>query len=147
MERLLDAIANRLTIRVTTEEQSEQISEGVSVSWTMYEHKPISEDIRKIFKKEFNNHLFTKLTEAEIGDSVEYLYECGNVRPIGTILDYANDNMADVLDKLPKLEEGEQYDLPTDTYIGFILQNKGEDGKFRTKISGCSKWIIDELSK
>ena len=49
-----------------------------------------------------------------------YIFDRSCREDLGTIISYANDNMAEVLMKLPPLKEGEEYHLPNDTI--FILE-------------------------
>lgn len=147
MEKLLNAIASRLTVRVTVEEQSEKMLEGVlTVTMAMFEHKDVSDEVRELFKKELNNHLSTKLKEIEVGEYVDYGFDYGQVRPLGTLMEDANDNLAEVLLKLPPLNDGECYDFPCDTYIRFTLTGKDEqEAKVKPNIV-CS-WIMEAYNK
>ncbi len=143
MEKLLNAIASRLNVRVTIEEEFEQTSEGVlTVTMAMYDHKEVSEEVRELFKKELNNHLFTKLKETELGEDVEYGFDYGNVRPLGTLMEDANDNLAEVLLKLPPLKDGESYDFPCDTYIRFTVTGR-EEKEITVKPNIVCSWIME----
>ena len=147
MEKLLDAIASRLTVRVTVEEQSEKTLESVlTVTMAMFDHKDVSEEVRKLFKKELNNHLFTKLGEIEVGEYVDYGFDYGQVRPLGTLMEDANDNLAEVLLKLPPLNDGECYDFPCDTYIRFMLTEKDEN-EATVKPNIVCQWIMEAYNK
>lgn len=143
MEKLLNAIASRLTVRVTVKKQSEKTLEGVlTVTMAMFDHKDVSDEIRELFKKEFNNHLFTRLKEIEVGEYVEYGFDYGNLRPLGTLMEDANDNLAEVLLKLPPLNDGEFYDFPCDTYIRFTMTGKDENEATVKPNIVCS-WIME----
>ena len=149
MEKLLNAIASRLSVRVTVEESSKKTLEGVltlTVKMKMYDHRDVSEEVRKLFKKELNNHLFTKLQEIEVGEYVDYEFECGQVRPLGTLMKDANDNLAEVLLKLPALEDGESYELPFETYIRFTLTGKDNQGA-TVKSNIVCPWIIEAYNQ
>lgn len=147
MEKLLNAIASRLNVRVTVEEQAEETLEGVlTVKMAMFDHKDVSDEVRQLFKKELNNHLFTKLHEVEVGEYVEYGFDYGRVRPLGTLMEDANDNLAEVLLKLPTLPAGESYDFPCDTYIRFTLTEKDEN-EATVKPNIVCPWIIEAYNK
>ena len=141
MEKLLNAIASRLYVRVVVEEQSEKTLQGVvTVTMHMFDHRDVTDEVRELFKKELNNHLFTKLQNMEAGEYVEYGFDYGNVRPLGTLMEDANDNLAEVLLKLPTLNDGETYDFPCDTYIRFTLTEKDEK-KVSLKPNTVCQWI------
>lgn len=147
MEKLLNAIASRLNVRVVVEEQSEKTLQGVlTVTMQMFDHRDVTDEVRELFKKELNNHLFTKLQKMEAGEYVEYGFDYGNVRPLGTLMEDANDNLAEVLLKLPALKDGETYDFPCDTYIRFTLTKKDEKTA-SVKPNTVCQWIMEAYSK
>ena len=119
MGKLLDVIASQLKIRVDAEENC---------------YKDVSEEVRKLFGREFNHHLYRKLKTIDVGEYVDYMYECGHSRPLGTIMYNANDNLAEVLKKLPELPDGESYAFPPNSYIAFTLTSKYHK-QFKIKIS------------
>ena len=143
MEKLLNAIASRLNVRVIAEESSSSAVDSIiTVTMHMYDYKETSDEVKELFKKELNNHIFNKLQEIEVNESVEYMFECGQVRPLGSIMDDANDNLAEVLQKLPALPEGEKYTLPFETYIRITLTKKSEDDV--KVMPHVSDWIREE---
>lgn len=147
MEKLLNAIASRLSVRVTVEEDAKETPEGIlQVKMFMYDHKDVSDEVRDLFKKELNNHLFIKLQEIEVDEYVDYEFECGQVRPLGTLREDANDNLAEVLLKLPALKEGESYDLPVETYIRFTLISKNNQ-KVTVKPNIICPWIMEAYNQ
>ena len=147
MEKLLDAFASGLTVRFTVKEQSEKTLEGVlAVTMAMFNHKNISDEVKELFKQELNNHLFTKLKEIKVGEYVDYGYDYGQVRPLGTLIEDANDNLAEVLLKLPPLNDGECYDFPFDTYIRFTLTEKDER-KAKVQPNFVCSWIMEAYNK
>lgn len=147
MEKLLSAIVSRLKVQVTVEEQSENTLEGVlTLRMAMFEHKDVSDEVKELFKKELSDHLFTKLHEIEVGEYVEYGFDYGNVRPLGTLMEDANDNLAEVLLKLPTLPAGESYNFPCDTYIRFTLTGK-EENKVTVKPNTRCSWIMQAYKK
>jgi len=109
MAKLLDVIVSQLRIRVDEKENSD---------------KEVPSEVMELFKKEFNHHLYRKLKTIKVGEYVDYMFECGYSRPLGTIVYNANDNLAEVLKKLPKLPEGESYAFPPNSYIAFTLTGK-----------------------
>ncbi len=147
MEKLLNAIASRLTVRVTVEEQSEKTLEGVlTVTMAMFEHRDVSDEVKELFKKELNNHLFTKLQDIEVGEYVHYGFDYGQVRPLGTLMEDANDNLAEVLLTLPALEDGESYEFPCNTYIRFTLTGR-DDKEATVKPNIVCTWIMEAYNK
>ena len=147
MDKLLNAIASRLTIRVVVEEESEKTLQGVvTVTMQMFDHRDVEEEVKELFKKELNNHLFTKLQDLKVGEYVDYGFAYGDVRPLGTLMEEANDNLAEVLLKLPALNDGETYDFPCNTYIGFTLSERNEE-KATVKPNYLSTWIMEAYSK
>ena len=147
MEKLLNAIASRLNVRIVVEEQSEKTLQGVlTVTMQMFDHRDVTDEVRELFKKELNNHLFSKLQKMEAGEYVEYGFDYGNVRPLGTLMEDANDNLAEVLLKLPALKDGETYDFPCDTYIRFTLTKKDEKAA-SVKPNTVCQWIMEAYSK
>lgn len=147
MEKLLNAIASRLNVRVVVEEHSEKTLQGVLyVTMQKFDHKDVTNEVRELFKKELNNHVFTKLQKMEAGEYVEYGFDYGNVRPLGTLMEDANDNLAEVLLKLPTLNDGETYDFPCDTYIRFTLTEKDEETA-SVKPNMVCQWIKEAYSK
>ena len=89
---VLEAIASRLTVRTVVQEQSGSGPMGLGVTMQMYDHKEVSDEVKALFEEELDNHLRSKLQGMEIGDSVDYGFEYGNVRPLGTLMEDANDS-------------------------------------------------------
>lgn len=148
MDKLLNAIASRLNVRVVVKEEKDTnlVNGVVTFSMEFFDYRDVSDEVRELFKKELNNHLFSKLQEAKIGEHVEYGFDYGNVRLLGTLMEEANDNLAEVLLKLPALNDGEEYVFPCDTYIGFTLIDK-KYNHFNAKASMVSPWIREAYSK
>lgn len=141
MDKLLNAIASRLTIRVVVEEESDKKLQGVdTVTMQMFNHRDVEDEVKELFKQELNNHLFTKLQDLKVDEYADYSFAYGNVRPLGTLMKEANDNLAEVLLKLPALNDGETYELPCDTYIVFRLTERNEE-RVTVKPIYASAWI------
>ena len=88
MEKLLNAIASRLNVRVIAEESSSRALDSIiTVTMHMYDYKEAPDEVKELFRKELNNHIFNKLQEVEVDESVEYMFECEQVRPLGSIID------------------------------------------------------------
>lgn len=120
MERVLDEIASKLNVQVVVKERVKRSIDGALISTEKWlEHRDVTDEVRELFKKELENHLFNKLQNMKVGEYVEYGFDYGDVRPLGTIMENANDNLAEVLLKLPALNDGETYSFPCDTYIRF----------------------------
>lgn len=148
MDKLLNAIASRLNVRVVVKEERDTnlVNGVVTLSIEFFDYRDVSDEVRELFKKELNNHLFSKLQEAKIGEHVEYGFDYGNVRPLGILMEDVNDNLAEVLLKLPVLNDGERYTFPCDTYVRFTLTDKKDD-HFNAKPSMVSPWIMEAYSK
>lgn len=147
---VLEAIASRLTVRTVVQEQSGSGPMGLGVTMQMYDHKEVSDEVKALFEEELDNHLRSKLQGMEIGDSVDYGFEYGNVRPLGTLMEDANDNLAEVLLKLPALGKGESYEFPYETYIKLLVAERNkEENHFDLVLdrSTASPWIMEALSK
>ena len=141
MEKLLNAIASRLTIRSVNEERkTTTVNSPITVTIHPFGYEERMNSIRERFKKELNEHIFRKLQKRKTGGYVDYMFECGKHRPLGYIMDEANDNLAEVLQKLPVLQNGERYVLPANTYFSFILLKKDEN-EVEVKVEILSKWI------
>lgn len=125
MEKLLNAIVSKLEIRTPVEEHFKEELNGVlNIKMTMFKHRNVPDEVKEQFKKEFNNHLYMKCKEENGFGYVDYIFEYGLKRPIGKLMEDANDNLAEVLLKLPPLNEGESYELPSDTYMRFSVGKK-----------------------
>lgn len=59
-----------------------------------FDHRDVENEVKELFKKELNNHLFTKLQQLKVGEYVDYNFECGNVRPLGRLMEETNDGEA-----------------------------------------------------
>lgn len=140
MEKLLDEIASRLSVQIVEREEYEKGLDGTLTLMQAFSYRDVTDEVRKLFKKELYNHMFTKLLqEMEVGEYVEYGFDYGDERPLGTLMEDANDNMAEVLLKLPALNEGERYVLPGDTYICFTLM--GREAKQVSITAKMCLWI------
>lgn len=147
MDKLLNAITSKLTVRIVVEKKLEKtLQGGVTVTMQMFDHRDVEDEVKELFKKELNNHLFAKLQEMKVGEKVEYGFAYGNERPLGTLMEEANDNLAEVLLKLPTLKEGEEYDFPCNTYIGFTLIKRSKK-KATVKPNYVSSWIMEAYSE
>ena len=126
MEKLLNTLANGLSIRFKKSEDYE--GEGLNVTFQSFDYRPVTKEVQELFKSKFKEHLFAKLKELESpGNFVEYSFKHGVVYPMSSLLDTANDNMAEVLLQLPALEAGESYNLPENTFVSFRLLEKNGD--------------------
>ncbi len=124
MDRLLNAIASGLNIR--SHNRSEEVIQKA----------------RKKFISELEKHLFSKLENLEVGQCITYSFNYENISE--TIIEKVNNNMKEVLLKLPALEKGERYIFPQDTYFSFKLTDRIESGG-TVVINGISSWIIENI--
>lgn len=148
MEKLLNAIASGLNVWVVVEEQSEEktLNGVLTVTMEMFNHRDVTDEVRALFKKELKNHLFSKLQRMEVGGYVEYRFNRDNVRPLGTLMKNFNDNLAEVLMKLPFPKDGGFYDFPCNTYFSFTLTKKYEKSVSIMADTVC-QWIMEAYSK
>ena len=145
MEKLLNAMASCLFVRVTKKEGA-YVPEGAVVSFdNEFDHNETDDETKAIFKRAFKRHLVSKMKEMKDGGIVEYTYDYETRGPLGTIMEDANKNMAEVLLELPSLKEGKCYEFPYDTYIRFKLV-KRDKKKNRVEIEVCD-WISEELKR
>ena len=146
MEELLNAIVSKLKIRfIVNENLGNQLEGGTFGIVSRFEFKDVTEEVKEIFKKELIQNLISKLQRAKKGEYIEYEYNFETKKPLGKIMRNANDNLAEVLLKLPKLQYGEWYDLPSDTRFYFKL---GEIKSERANVEAdVSNWIIEEINK
>ncbi len=143
MEKLLNAMASCLFLRVT-EKEGAYVPEGAVASFTNeFDHKETDDETKTIFKRAFKRHLVSKMKEMKDGGIVEYTYDYETRGPMGTIMEDANKNMAEVLLELPSLKDGECYEFPYDTYIRFKFEKRGKK-KNGVKFEAC-EWIMEEL--
>lgn len=147
MDKLLNAIASGLNIRAVVCKQSEEaLQNDLIITTRMFVYKDVTYNVRRIFKRELKKHLLSKLSKIEVGEYVDYSFSYGKVKHLGTIIKEANDNMAEVLLKLPKLKEGENYEFPPNTYISFKLIDRYETGG-TVEINIISPWIMEKYGK
>lgn len=144
MEKLLDAIASGLDIR-GAEEKDLKVSDEypliIETDW--YDYKEVSQEVIELFKKELINHLIENVKKLDVGEHVDYGFEYDS-KPLGTLIEGANDNLAEMLLKLPALDEGESYELPEDTYVRFTVTRKNND-KVIVMPDRVSPWIMGAL--
>lgn len=137
MEKLLNAIASRLTVRIVVEEQPYETLQGLNITMQIFELRDVTDEVRELFKKELKNHLFTKLQNMRFCESVAYSFDYNKG---------ANDNLAEVLLKLPILNDGEYYVFTSETYIRFTVA-KREAENTTIDLSVVSPWIMEACSK
>jgi len=144
MEKLLDAIASGLDIR-GAEEKDLKVSDEypliIETDW--YDYKEVSQEVIELFKKELINHLIENVKKLDVGEHVDYGFEYDS-KPLGTLMEEANDNLAEVLFKLPALNEGEAYELPEDTYVRFTVTERDKN-KVIANPDIVSPWIMEAL--
>ncbi len=147
INKLLNAITEGLNLRCLVDEQPEEKLEGdLTLKVTMFSTKDVSDEVKELFKQEFYNHLLEKFRESEEGEFITYSFNDGMKKYIGTVQQQANDNMAEVLLKLPSLEKGESYQFPDDTYVTFALIEKS-DQKMYAEVAKASAWIQEKYKK
>lgn len=144
MEKLLDAIASGLDIR-GAEEKDLKVSDEypliIETDW--YDYKEVSQEVIELFKKELRNHLIENVKKLDVGEHVDYGFEYDS-KPLGTLMEEANDNLAEVLLKLPAHDERESYKLPEDTYVRFTVTERYEN-KVLVNPDIVSPWIMGAL--
>lgn len=147
MDKLLTVIASGLDIRSAVNINFEKVlQDNSNVIASESDYQEVINKARRRFKKEFKNHLFNKLKKIEVGEYVDYYFDYGNIRPLGIIMERANDNMAEVLIKLPTLKDGECYVFPHGTYISFELIERYQKGG-TVKLNSICSWIKEAYTK
>ena len=87
--------------------------------------------------------MIENVKKLDVGEHVDYGFEYDS-KPLGTLMEEANDNLAEVLLKLPALDEGESYELPEDTYVRFTVTERYEN-KVLVNPDIVSPWIMGAL--
>lgn len=125
MGKLLNAIASQLSIRSNNENVGIDVDKGtINTDNKRYIYNDVPEKTRAQFKRVFHQHMYRKLSKMKVGDSLNYMFDCGNDRPLSLIMDDANQNLAEVLQKLPELPEGESYAFPPNSCVEITLMAK-----------------------
>ena len=149
MEKLLNLLSSKLQIRTHAAQQPTTISVGYREFvglFKRFEYRDAPERVKALFKEKLEEHIFSKTEKLNVGEKIAYSFDYRNVRPLGTLMYEANDNMAEVLLALPKLGNGEYYALPLDTY--FSLEVTEKTGISTTsKLKDMSWWINKEYNK
>ena len=148
MEKLLNMLSNKLQIRTHAVQQVNTISSGNRKfvgPFKRFEYIEVPNEVKTLFKEKLEAHIFSKADQIEAGEKLEYSFDYGNARPLGTLMNEANDNVAEVLLGLPKLCDGECYVLPLDTYFCFVVTEKSEIGT-TLELANMSGWIKREYN-
>ena len=131
MGKLLDAVASQLSIRSISEEGG------------IYTQKDVTEETRELFKKEFHQDMYRKLKKIKVGQSIDYIFGSIDNKLTAEPSIKVNENLAEVLNKLPKLESGEIYAFPPNSYICITLTaQRAKRGQKRMKISLVSDAFV-----
>ena len=140
MDRLLDIVSEKLIVRFKLKgnEDTDHI-EGIRSLSSGIGYRFISKEVKDLFKTLLEEHVVSKLEESDFEESVMYVFDRSCKEDLGTIIRHANDNMAEVLMKLPPLKEGEEYHLPNDTV--FILEPYEESSDIYAVVLYFSEWI------
>ena len=148
MEKLLNALSKKLQIRTPAVQQVKTISLGDRKfvgPFKRFEYIEVPNEVKTLFKDKLHTHIFSKADLIGLEAKLEYSFDYGNVRPLGTLINEANDNMAEVLLELPKLGDRECYVLPLDTYFSFTVTEKSEIGT-TLELTNMSEWIKKEYN-
>lgn len=116
MEKLLEAFASGLLIRVSSE-----MKEAVN--------KPANEEQKAVFKEVLRKHLDSVGERRKLDDVVTYDFHLGRIRgerrdQHEEFIESYNGNLAEVILRLPELPEGESYVFPTPTSVSFKIVAK-----------------------
>lgn len=135
-DKLLNAIASTLTVQSYVDDQYET-PDGVStVAMRMPNYRDVTDEVKELFKQELKKHMSTKLEKMKVGEHVEYGFDYSHLRR--TLMEDMNDNLKEVLLKLPALNEGEKYNLRYDTYLCVTLTKK-EAEKVSVTVETCQR--------
>lgn len=145
MEKLLDVIARGLYIKGPEEKYKEDKIEDypLHVESNWFTEKAVSQEVEEMFKNEFRKDVIERVKKLDIGDHVEYGFGY-DIKPEGTLIEGANDNLARIILKLPTLNEGEHYEMTEDTYVRFTVTRKNND-KVIVMPDRVSPWIMKAL--
>jgi len=131
MGKLLDAVASQLSIRSICKESGNYIN------------KDVTKETKELFKKEFQRHMYLKLKKIKVGETIDYVFGSIDNKLGAQPMNSANENLAEVLNKLPQLENGESYAFPNNSYIYITLTaQKAKRGQKRMKISLVSDSFV-----
>lgn len=131
MGKLLDAVASQLSVRSTDKE---------SGSYTIRE---ATEETRELFKKVFQRDMYLKLKKIKVGETIDYVFGSIDNGLADQPIIKANENLEEILNKLPRLESGESYAFPPNSYICITLTaQKAKKGQKRMKISLMSDSFV-----
>lgn len=122
---LIEAFATGLMIKRPKEMETEDFAFTVIIN----EHQRVPPATYESFKDRLYS-LHKRLRNLQEGETIVYNYgENG-----------ASEELAKVLKKLPKLEDGSSYIFPDNTYLIFSNKGKSEEGKTEIEIR-ISDWI------
>lgn len=124
---LIEALATGLMVKQPKEMKTETFLFTGIVS----EHRKVPPATSESFKDRLHS-LYKRLRSLQEGETILYAYNNGE--------NGANEELATVLEKLPKLEEGSSYVFPDNTYLVFSSKGKNAEGKVEIEI-GMSNWI------
>lgn len=147
MEKLLNLLSSKLQIRTSAPQQVAICSgdKEFCEPFRRFQYKEAPKEVKESFKKKLENHVFSKADQLSVGERLDYLFDYGKKRPLGTLMAEANDNMAEVLLQLPELDDGECYVLPLDTYFSFEVTEKDKTVTV-LELKDESSWIEKEYN-
>lgn len=124
---LIEALATGLMVKQPKEMKTEAFLFRGIVS----EHRKVPLATSESFKDRLYS-LYKRLRNLQEGETILYSYNYGE--------NGANEELARVLEKLPKLEEGRAYAFPDNTYLVFSSKGKNTEGRVEIEIK-MSNWI------
>lgn len=140
-DNLLDSISSGLLVRYEKVEDEE----GKTIP-THFEQA--SEESRKVFKESLRENILKKLDNSEVGEKIVYSYYIG--KPVSSFLymratsltSSCSPSFQEVLDKLPKLPENQQYMFPGNTTLTVKMTGIYHDGSPLSEIYVQCSWIM-----
>lgn len=138
METLLNVLARKLTVQSLVETEQIKTDDCLTCFRAEFCYENVTDDIKEQFKDSLIEHLSSKLRKIEIGEYVDYAFNCSLLCPSSSLNKY----MEEILSKLPALESNQKYYLPPDTFFKIKkLSNVGNT----VSVVAFSAWIAKEI--
>lgn len=138
METLLNVLASKLTVQSLVETEQIKTDDCLTCFRAEFCYENVPDNIKEQFKDSLIEHLSSKLREIEIGEYVDYAFDCSFFSPSSSMNKY----MEEVLSKLPSLDMDKKYHLPPDTF--FKIKKVSNVGS-KINLVAFSAWIAKEI--
>lgn len=106
-------------------------------------------EVKEAFKAVLRENLLSKLEKCSIGEKISYSFYLGTVHSPHSVYhgdpaQSINQNLQEVIDKLPKLPEGEEYVFPDHTSVSVKVIGF-DQGKSVTSLDNLCSWLRKAL--